>query len=257
MPYHYHARVQAGKANEAARGDKAAIGTEGSYAEFPAFPMGPDQCWKADVSKQYASMWGSTEGGVDTAPCCGSTQYYARPGVAINGAGSLDTESYCALPGDLGVGVTGRTSISLVGIPGGDALSNACVIHGSLKDGATCDVACATGYAETSAVKDEALRGVGTFSCTKGRLTVPTLKCAAKAGHVFAVTPREVCADCVETTACVAVIEAWMWAAIVGGALVVVGVGAGVAWKVSRGRKKTAGGAGSSKLADVEMVGEV
>ena len=228
MPYHYHARVQAGKANQAARGDKAAIGTEGSYAEFPAFPMGPDQCWKGDISKQYASMWGSKDGGVDTAPCCGSTQYYARPGVAINGAGPLDTESYCALPGDLGVGVTGDGS-----------QSKACVIHGGLKDGATCDVACTTGYAETSAVGGQPT--VRAFSCTKGRLTVPTLECAAKAGHVFAVTPREVCADCVETTACVAAIEAWVWAVIVGGALVVVGASAGVALKVARGRRKTGG----------------
>ena len=25
---------------------------EGSYAEYPAFPNGADQCWKADISKQ-------------------------------------------------------------------------------------------------------------------------------------------------------------------------------------------------------------
>jgi hypothetical protein len=211
MPYHYHARVQSAKANRQARGDEALYGGKDgkAYAEYPAFPMGPDQCWKAKfVADNRASE-------ADMAPCCGSTNYYVRDSsVTLNGAGTLDTESFCALPADFGLGVTG-------------AATAGCVIHGSLKDAATCSVACAEGYEPTSGGTATA-----TFACTKGVLTaLPSLTCAAKTGHVFAVTKAPACTDCVETTACVAVLEAWVYVVIVVGALLVVAAGVGVAWK--------------------------
>jgi hypothetical protein len=193
MPYHYHARIRPGKANKGSRGDPALIGTDGSFAEFPAFPNGPDLCWKADISKQ-ASFWDEDKTGEITGPCCGMTNYYAKAGVSLNGAGVLDTTSYCALPTDFGLGISGDP-----------ATSTPCVLTGSLKSGSSCGVACATGYTGSTS----------TFSCTNGALTAPTLTCTLVTGHVFSVTPAEVCTTCTETTACVSVMADWLIAVIV------------------------------------------
>lgn len=82
--YHYHAAVKSGAAtgnNQA----KAAAGTE-----FPAFPFGPDQCYKVNISK-IVGFWSGTQRTVEaesdeyTRPCCGMKEYYAN-GVTIDGA---------------------------------------------------------------------------------------------------------------------------------------------------------------------------
>ena len=56
MRYHYHAKIQSGKANRQSRGDEKLYGTEGSYAEFPAFPFGPDQCWKGKYESDAVAV---------------------------------------------------------------------------------------------------------------------------------------------------------------------------------------------------------
>ena len=56
MRYHYHAKIQSGKANRQSRGDEKLYGTEGSYAEFPAFPFGPDQCWKGKYESDAGAV---------------------------------------------------------------------------------------------------------------------------------------------------------------------------------------------------------
>jgi hypothetical protein len=104
------------------------------------------------------------------------TSYYAKAGVSLNGAG---VTSYCALPTDFGLGISGDPATPT---PCG-------VLMGSLKSGSSCGVACATGYTGSTS----------TFSCTNGALTAPTLTCTVTVtvvtGHVFiSVTPpAEVC----------------------------------------------------------------
>lgn len=85
--YHYHAQVKSAKGNSNCA-DKAG-GCEN--AEYPAFPPGPDLCWKADIAAT-TDFWTSTRGNAAVAqPCCGMTHYYAGSGIAFNGAGTLDT----------------------------------------------------------------------------------------------------------------------------------------------------------------------
>ena len=237
MPYHYHARIQSGKANRQSRGDEALYLIGGEYQEFPAFPMGPDQCWKGDVSKQ-TDFWNNKNDLY--APCCSMTNYYAREGVTINGAGTLDTESYCALPSDFGLGVTGTST-------------DGCIIHDSLKNGKTCNVECAEGYEMSSTTS------VTTFTCNKGALVAPTLQCTAKAGHTFAVTKAIPCGtNCVETTSCTAilVVETWVIVvAIIVGAIVLIVVVAVVYVKCcKKGTAATMDGTkGLAKSKEVEM----
>jgi hypothetical protein len=168
------------------------------------------------------------------------TNYYAREGVTINGAGTLDTESYCALPSDFGLGVTGTST-------------DGCIIHDSLKNGKTCNVECAEGYEMSSTTS------VTTFTCNKGALVAPTLQCTAKAGHTFAVTKAIPCGtNCVETTSCTAilVVETWVIVvAIIVGAIVLIVVVAVVYVKCcKKGTAATMDGTkGLAKSKEVEM----
>lgn len=78
--YHYHAQVKSATATSR---NKAKV-DEGT--EFPAFPFGPDQCYKVDIS-QIASYWAGNEASEYSKPCCGMTEYYVKD-VTIDGAGA-------------------------------------------------------------------------------------------------------------------------------------------------------------------------
>lgn len=85
--YHYHAQVKSAKGNTNCA-DKSG-GCEG--ADYPAFPPGPDKCWKANIA-QTSGFWdGTRKDDTGTLPCCGMTHYYVATGIAFNGAGTLDT----------------------------------------------------------------------------------------------------------------------------------------------------------------------
>ena len=204
MKYHYHARIQSGKANQQSRGnEKEYEPTTGSYAEFPAFPFGPDQCWKGDIS-QDNNFW--NQDNTLMSPCCGSTNYYIKnENIQINGVGILDTESYCSLPGDFGLGVTGITNT---------ATTTGCVFHNSLKDGAVCNIQCVTGY-EMDASNSTLLE----FSCSKGILKSPIIQCNVKTDYEFTLTKAKKCTTCIETTSCVSILPTWLIGVIVGGSV--------------------------------------
>lgn len=91
--YHYHAQVKPGAANQQNKAG-ASVGTE-----FPAFPPGPDECWKADLTS--IEGFRSTEAPDRNPyyqPCCGMTNYWVAHGYGINGAGAQDASGATQSP---------------------------------------------------------------------------------------------------------------------------------------------------------------
>lgn len=87
--YHYHSQVKAAATDNQCSEypTNAPIGTE-----YPAFPPGVNQCWKADITS-ISGFW--TPAQSDAQFCTGMTNYYVKPGLSISGAG---TRSWSATP---------------------------------------------------------------------------------------------------------------------------------------------------------------
>ena len=158
LAYHYHAQVKSARSNGEAKEDSVKqAANAGTYYDYPAFPPGPDQCYRGNMTGRGAVTFSKMNDYYK--PCCGMTHYYEADGIAIDGVGTLDT-SYCALPVSLGTGVTGGAS-------------SPCVMTESLASGATCSVACNSGYSADA--------GTTEYSCSSGTLTAATLACATSA----------------------------------------------------------------------------
>jgi len=91
-PYHYHTSVKAAKGNSACA-DKSQGNCENT--EYPAFPPGPDKCWKVNIAalqNANGNFWTKpTDKRDEVLPCCSMTEYWSQTGISFNGAG---TNSY-------------------------------------------------------------------------------------------------------------------------------------------------------------------
>jgi len=98
LPYHYHTQIITAS-TQAGGGGAGASYLPTTSTQFYATTTGPYKCWKNDIT-QITNFWAAGGGTVDTGtqPCCGATNYFAQPGIVINGAGTLSTGTGTTAP---------------------------------------------------------------------------------------------------------------------------------------------------------------
>uniref|UniRef100_A0A6U2AEM6 YHYH domain-containing protein n=1 Tax=Hemiselmis andersenii TaxID=464988 RepID=A0A6U2AEM6_HEMAN len=127
LGYHYHPQVETGISTSSLDGVRAT----GPFT-YTAYRVAPTTCWRGDVD-QVSNFWGSNQANYDRSkskqlssesdydllrPCCGTSQFIASDGIAIDGAS-------CASGADCSAGslnsdvssTTGGSGQSGVGTP--------------------------------------------------------------------------------------------------------------------------------------------